>query len=168
MTKSNPLKTYDEKNRFMVAHLVGEHRTGETFTTWPQHITVMPWFSATEYEALMGFADSIKVIESVPVKINAVDLGYSAKYGHEHSTNVRPIRDSVAIGVMHGILLAHFGKAVIDKTFVGGRYSPHMTVNDQDPGLGAAYVIDSLCLVKHAVKHKTIIAAERFGHEETA
>lgn len=147
----------------MVAHILGEVKTGDEFEHFGPHITLLPWFRTTEHRALLGFEEAVQDIEKFNVGLVAVKIGQITMLGESYDTPALSIPEAISLGVMHGLLLARLGKYYKDSesSRYVGKYNPHITIKDGMPELPEGYCADSLCLVRHDDTHKTIVGAEK-------
>lgn len=156
-------KAYKVEHRYMVAHLIGDVRTGETFESWGPHITLLPWFAANEPKALDGFIETAYDMEACRVHLASSRIGALALYGEQNDVPVRLIEGdgAVALGVMHGLLLARFHGRLQNREYIGGLYRPHIALKAGAPDLPEELTVDSLCLIRHDGAVKTIVGAEK-------
>ncbi len=154
----------------MVAHLIADVRTGDQFEQWPPHVTLMPWFTAREYDALAGFMRTVEDMEECRASVIAGKLGSRALYGDANDVQVSLLEGpgAVSLGVTHGLLLARFHGGLDDKKYIGGLYSPHIAEIKGDKPFVCpdTLVINSLCLIRRDEKHKTVVAAEMLREKE--
>lgn len=156
----NPAKTYKKVNRYTVSHIMTDIRVGDTFESWPMHITLLPWFRAREYEAISGFMATVDDMEVCNGMLGERALGSTVMYG-AGDVSVRPVRDSTPIGVVQGLLLARFRDKIIDPSYTAGAFSPHVDIRQADPGEGFTFALDSLCLIRRDDKNKLVVGAEK-------
>jgi len=160
-------KIYKTDHTYTAAHFMGDVKTGQTFDEWWPHITLLAPFRAREYEAMAGFMMTVEDMESIQVQLGVRKLGEIALYGDNNDIPVRPIvgEGAIALGVMHGLLLARFHDKIIDPRYSGSNYHPHVSIkpNHIDPG-EKELSVDSLCLVHDGGSGPdTIVAAEKFS-----
>lgn len=158
-------KDYDDKHRYMVAHFIGEVKTGDRFDPWPRHITLHPWFNAIEVSALHKFLLARDIIERYPIDRTEHKLGEVALFGPEGEVRVRKlVHSSAGLGFIHGVLVTCLNEFGADPTWMGGAFNPHESevdgVDYDDPS--QLIVVDSMCLIRRDEDRKTIIAAEIF------
>lgn len=159
----------ERKDRLMVAHLIEPTNVGDTFEAWPLHITLLPWFRTAQTWAEEVFRRCAADLRACRVVLGARQLGPVALFGEAEDIPVRPIGDSTALGVAHGVLLASLHPFLDDKTYIGGSYNPHVTIrNNPDPGEGAEIDIATLSLIRHGVNHKTVVETVNLQHETAA
>jgi 2'-5' RNA ligase len=156
-------KLYKVDNEFTVAHFMADVRTGQEIDSWPPHITLLAPFLDREYRAMAGFMETVEDTEAIKAHFGIRQLGAVALFGNENDIQVRPIvgEGAVALGVMHGLLLARFHGKIIDPRFSGGNYRPHTTIvpGYPDPGEGAELSVDSMCLVRDGGEQPDVIVA---------
>lgn len=155
--------------RLVVAHLIEPTDVGVTFAAWPLHITLLPWFRTEEVWAEEVFRRCAADLRACRVVLGARQLGPVALFGEAEDIPVRPIGDSTALGVAHGVLLSNLHPFLDDKTFIGGSYNPHVTIrNNPDPGEGAQIDIATLSMIRHDGEHKTVVETVKLQYEAAA
>lgn len=147
-------------DRYIIAHLLDDEViAGGRFSKWPLHVTILPWFLDHPDETMQKLAVAVEDMRACRVSVGARILGPIAMYGDDEDVPVRPINNSTAVGVTHGILLTSFHSGLEDRTYVGGGYNPHLTIRDNnDPGEGFEFLLGSLSLIRHDGDAKTIVA----------
>lgn len=159
-------KTYKNDHRYLVAHLMADVRTDQTFTDWPRHITILPWFMARHHDAMSGFMHRIEKMEACRVHLAGVELGTLALYGENNSTPVRRIDGdgAIVLGMMHAFFLDEFAGRVINTDYSGYKFRPHVSLVGSDSDVPETFNVDSLCLIRRDDgDEKTIVAAERMS-----
>lgn len=136
--------------RLIVAHLQGKHAEGDTFLDWPLHVTVLPWFHNEVAWTIELFRRVTADLHACTVSLGPRTLGTIAMHGPKEDIPVRPIKESTALGVVHGVFLGHLHPFLNDKTYASSRYNPHVSIHENpDPGEGRVINVDSLSLIQH-------------------
>lgn len=133
--------------RYLLAYMV-EPLGEETFSRWPLHITLVPWFEYGE-----GEANLINDLSSqIPRKVRMIKgrVGQRTWFGYD--LPVRLVEPKDELKRLHDQLLEEVeqvGGGLSDKTFAGPRYNPHITVRGQRVIEGGQKLsIDKITLVK--------------------
>lgn len=147
--------------RYSLAHFLNaeDGLEGVKFTDWPLHLTVVPWFrGADEWESIRNLEFIAEQLRVCAIALGKRVLGSVELYGPDADVPVRPTGQSTGLGVAHGLLLARFLPYLVDRTYVGDNYNPHVTVERQDPGENFTFYLDGISLIRHDGTHKTIVA----------
>lgn len=145
------LKTLRQEGKFLVAHIIGDARTGREFEKLPPHITLLPPFKEFGHVAVHGFLKASRSTELIGAHIGAREFGPVKYLGAENDIPTRPItgEGSIALLAIHMLYLANFPYST-PLGWAGHRYQPHLTIvsEELDPGEGANICVDSACLLR--------------------
>lgn len=143
-------------SRLLIAHFENDLPEGHQFEDWPLHITLLPWLNANESYVAGRIEKVAEDLRACRIISGPRALGRLAMFGPGSDVRVRIIKDSTALGVMHGMLLGEFHQYLEDKNFIGGYYNPHMTIRDaEDPGKDYKMLVDSLSVVRYEPKNRS-------------
>ena len=160
-------KTYKDTHSFMVAHVIDDAVTGQTFERLPRHVTLHPWFETFEVSAMDRFLKAVRIIERRPIDTTPHMLKDIVWFGPGGDKRARTLGPRVtSLGYMHGVLAACFDEFDgTDTTYTGGAYTPHETealgIDYDNPEL--RIVVNSMCLIRRDEKFKTVVAAEKLN-----
>lgn len=161
----------EDNSRLMIAHFVDPLAEGRHFDKWPLHLTILPWFHDSESESIHNLEQTAEKMCACKIALGEVaikTLGQIEMFGDECNIPVRCVNNSTSLGVIHGMLLGYFQDKLEDKTYIGGRYNPHVTIRENDdPGEGSEICIDKISLVKYDKLYKTVIKNFELLDEKT-
>ena len=120
----------EELTRLMVCHMIEEAPEGYQFSTWPLHLTVIPWVRL-EKEAL---AKTILAIEETAKRVGsfAIKSNGNAWYGPNIDISVTEVTDVTGkLTELHNELVHEIQVKrgdIVNLTYIGDNYSPHISV----------------------------------------
>jgi len=133
-----------ELPRFMVCHMLEEAPEGHQFSNWPLHLTVIPWFRVEEEalpSTLLAIEETAKRVGSFAVRTKG-----NAWYGPKDDVPVTEVEDTTSrlAKLHHGLLqsIQDGGGTVIDLTYTGANYSPHVSLTEDSRGLQPGQVLE--------------------------
>jgi 2'-5' RNA ligase len=97
---------------------------GTRFTSWPLHITLMPWFTAPDLETIESVLRPVVSLLS-PF---SVEVGERDYFG-QRKLPVKLFKPSPQLHALHGLLLSKFeeqGWPIIGR-YTGQHFKPHVT-----------------------------------------
>lgn len=151
--------------RLMIAHSLEPLQPGGDFTEWPHHITVVPWFSTGSED----IGQLVRVLDSQADRIRpfTVTAGDEDRFGPEGDVMVRKIADPKPLQYLHLRLLRtieHHGLGrLIDDTYAGERYSPHVTRQSEAwPQIGDRIEINGVTLIQKGKPTKRVVGNMAF------
>jgi hypothetical protein len=130
--------------RFMVCHMLEKAPEGFQFSEWPLHLTVVPWFRVEEGALL----NTLLAIEATAKKVGsfAIKAKGDAWYGPKGDVPVTEVEDTTGgklvklhLGLLQGI--QHSGGTILDLTYTGESYSPHVSLTKNGSSLQRDRVI---------------------------
>ena len=133
-------------NQYLLAFMV-EPLGDEPFSTWPLHITLVPWFSSDNE------AELIESLESDIAKLKGLEAIIGRKTWFGYDLPVRLMEPKTELQRLHNALVfavKRAGGELRAKTYIGVRYTPHITVRGQRTIEGGhKLIITKLALVKN-------------------
>lgn len=138
------MKELRAKRQIIVAGLE-PLEVGSTFTKWPLHITLLPWFRARKQKDLVSAIEQV-VHEQRPL---IVLLGETALFGKNRDKIVRLAQPEDELRSLHVLLMdavCDMGAVLEDMSFVSYKYKPHVTVAYEEP-VSDTFKIQSVALV---------------------
>jgi hypothetical protein len=138
-------------------------KVGETFTRWPLHVTIIPWFQVTadeaEFERLLQ--EQLGEIPAFGAKVR-----YPRKFGFRQANVLlknqwQPIHDAALACVSQA------AKSTVRFRFVGRWYSPHVTYQGEEHlQEGDIFWCDRVYIIEQKVEHKEVVAALELNSEK--
>lgn len=133
-------------SQYLLAFMV-EPLGEEPFSSWPLHITFVPWFSAEDEAWLV---ESLKQ-EIARIKTLETKIGRKTWFGYD--LPVRLVEPKAELQKLHNALILavkQTGGLLRAKTYTGVRYTPHITVRGQRSIEGGhKLIIGKVALVKN-------------------
>lgn len=146
---------------FVVVAVLDECNIGDTFTMWPLHMTILPWFEAESVEEAVELLQPI-AREFAPIRVELVDF---AKFGANRT--VRLVKLSPELHDLHKKLLreVQVNGLQIRGRYTGDHFSPHVTRTGGRDFAGDDFIIDKLYIAEALPMGKRRLIAELpFSH----
>jgi 2'-5' RNA ligase len=157
----------NKPKEYMFAYLLDAHHPGDTFTVWPLHITLLPWFKLdvpldefkTELQRILNTTKSV-----------SVKVGSERQFGRR---SVNLIESSAGLLALHELLLDYAknnGEFTVNKQLVGEQFNPHITKNfGKNLATGKLVNVNRVYLISAPpedprTRLKTVVIAPEFSH----
>lgn len=152
----------NSSEEFVVVCMWEPIAVGTRFAEWPLHITLMPWFSAPDLEAVKEvLRPAISMV--IPFKVEAGERDY---FG-QRKLPVRLIKESAKLHALHGLLLGKLEEQgwPITGRYIGQHFRPHVTRKGGDDAEGTS-LIDMIYIAQALPQnYRQIVARLELGHE---
>lgn len=149
----------------LVCALVDPVARGASFSVWPLHITVVPWFrvALTSAELERELQDRLQTVASFTVGVDG-----EAHFGHSGRKLVNLIRLPSAFTVIEQQIrrfLQRQGAWIVDETTKRSRpYQPHITVQTHERlATGTSFICDRLYLIEQEGDAKRVVGVMELG-----
>lgn len=156
--------------RFMVVAFTERQETRQSFGTWPQHMTIVPWMCKYRLQATNRIWSAVSGLAPVRAVVND-----TAQYGPKGDVGVWTLEKSAALLSLHQLVMeaaVKYGTELEDATFVGDAYAPHIS---QKHGQATHNVGEELTfpevsiIAHHEMLGKTVLRNIQLqGRDETA
>ncbi|MDQ3065213.1 MAG: 2'-5' RNA ligase family protein [bacterium] len=129
---------------FVIAHILDDVETGDRFTLWPLHVTILPPFQADNKEQVVDAVEQT-IKSSAPIN---VQLGEFAQFGAKRI--VRKLIINPELQSLHDKLLqlANLQGWDVPQKYVGRYYTPHITRKAERDYIGENFTMSELCIVE--------------------
>lgn len=144
-------------HEYILVALLDDYATGDTFTVWPLHVTLVTWFDPHDEQALIA---KLHAIASETPKITS-RVGEQRIWG---SNTVNVIERTPALNTLHQQLLAAMtthARPLTNRQYMGDNYTPHIThQRGTSMAEGSDITLDAFYLVKKPLhsREKQIVA----------
>lgn len=135
---------------FLVVAILDNCNVGDTFTVWPLHMTVLPWFE------IYSLGEAVALLQPIikEFKPFTANLGEYAKYGSNRM--VRLVVRSPELHDLHNKLLraVQVNGLTIRGRYTGDHFSPHVTrtggrdFDGDDFAISELYIAEALPMGK--------------------
>jgi hypothetical protein len=150
------------QDRFMAVAFTQPWPDQSDMPDWHQHLTIFPWARgdiAATAQALERIAPVIKPISSLVIE--------KADFGTKEPLPVWLLGPIPVLRGLHNVCLAYLtGLARIeDPTFVGEKYTPHITYHQSDPqfDVGDSLAIGAISLIQKVGDRRVIAKTIELG-----
>lgn len=120
-----------ETGDYILVYFLERQLSGKRFlrtrNEWPMHITLVPWFSVSDEQAL------IRSVQSLAKSTSPFDVPLGDIKGFGNNATVTVAADQSAVGKLHQTLLGLVRDTVHDMQWVNERYVAHVTHHDGQP-----------------------------------
>lgn len=136
------------RHRVILVSFLHSLEVGFSFTKWPNHITIVPYFFTENLEKI------IQEIKTICGSLNKIPYVVSevAYFGKEKNVEVSKITPNIQIVTLHQLLLnlAIKSDSDMDLKYSGENFAPHITHNDNPfPQKGDSGELKRLYLVEN-------------------
>lgn len=111
--------------RFMVVAFNEHQETRQSFGTWPQHMSIVPWMCKFRLQATNRIWSAVSDLAPVQAVVND-----TAQFGPKGNFKVWTLEKSAALLSLHQLVMeaaVKYGTELEDATFVGDTYAPHIS-----------------------------------------
>lgn len=118
-----------ERNEHLVVIMLEPVPLGEEFEIWPMHITIVPWFPATDIVTLNQLLSGI----TAKHKPFEVKIGKLEQWGSSEKFDVLKISNKSALHRLHWNVFKNLEKNgfhIHQKDYMGKKYTPHITLRN--------------------------------------
>jgi hypothetical protein len=149
----------------LVCTFVNDKETGDMFTDWPLHITIVPWFR-TEVELAVLVAE----LESKLSRIDGFDvvMGSQVIFGRGKSVSLveKPTPLTEVEEIVRSCLKNHNACIVDETTKRHHTFRPHVTEQRTERlKRGDYFFCDRLYIIEQKGGHKEVSAVVELGYE---
>ncbi len=131
--------------RQIIVSGIDDLQTGRVFTTWPLHITVLPWFRGIKNQKKLHATLDTLTEQQRPIIAN---IGNVAMFdtGDVPVSLVEPADEIRELHLAVMDALNGLGSVLEDLSHVGYKYNPYIASSDPEK-LATTYQIESLALI---------------------
>ncbi len=131
---------------FVLVHILEPVKIGLRFTSWPLHITLLPWFSASDYDELQKQLKKLLISHQK----FSVETGERAYFGYQGKLPVTLIEPNDKLQQLHEELLklVEANNWNLEGRYVGSQYRPHVTQQVGKDAEDSPVVIDKVTIVE--------------------